>query len=67
MISNLLIHIVSFFDIQVWDASKSVGKIEGYQVGVVMLIFVFADFNDDVVGLGGGCLIVKLLNEMFRS
>ena len=50
-----------------WDASKSVGKIEGYQVGVVMLIFVFADFSDDVVGLVGSCLIVKLLNEMFRS
>ena len=43
-----------------WDASKSVGKIEGYQVGVLMLIFVFADFGDDVVGLVGGCKIVNL-------
>ena len=44
-----------------WDASKSVGKIEGYQVGVLMLIFVFADFVVVVVGLvGGDCIIVKL-------
>ena len=43
-----------------WDASKSVGKIEGYQVGVVVLIFVFADFVVVVVGLVDGCKIVNL-------
>ena len=60
LISNLLIHIVSFFDIQVWDASKSVGKIEGYQVEALMFIFVFANFVVVVVGLVGGCKIVNL-------
>ena len=60
MISNLSIHIVSIFDIQVWDASKSVGKIEGYQVEALIFIFVFANFVVVVVGLVGGCKIVNL-------
>ena len=43
-----------------WDASKSVGKIEGYQVEALMFIFVFANFVVVVVGLVGGCKIVNL-------